>query len=294
MTDVATRSGILLMIAAMACFSLSDVVAKRLMNVGMPVLEILWFRYAVLGAVIVAMLARRRSPLRSTRPWLQAARGLCILVSGALFNAGIAALPLATATASAFSSPLFVTLLSWWLLRERVDARQWVWVVLGFIGVLIVTDPDPSGVGWAVLLPIASAAVWACAVILTRRVVSNDPSLATLAWSCAVGMLVLTSLQPLVFRVPSPAQFAQLVLLGAFWAGAQWLTLLAYTRSEAARVAPFAYSQLLWANVLSVAILADVPPTTTIVGSLVILTAGFCAARFNQAPARPPRTDTTV
>ena len=105
-----------LYVAAMACFSLSDVFAKRL-AASVPVIEIVWFRYAVLALTLAVLVVRRHPIARPARPWLQISRGLAIAASALLFNLGLAKLPVATATALVFSSPLFVTALSVWVLR---------------------------------------------------------------------------------------------------------------------------------------------------------------------------------
>lgn len=271
-------SGAALYVAAMACFSLSDVLVKHL-TATLPVLEIVWFRYAALALTLAWLVLRRGAPARPRRPLLQAARGLAIVGSAVLFNIGLAHLPLASATALVFSSPLFVKALSVLVLRERVDWRRWAGVLLGFAGVLIVADPDPSTFDAAVLWPIASSAVWAVAMMLTRLVAADgDSATTTQAWSCGVGLVLLSAALPAVGVLPSSMQFVELLAMGLCWAMAQWLVVLAYERAEASAIAPFAYSQLIWANLLGIALLAQWPAPMTVFGSLVIAAAGLGAS----------------
>ena len=275
-------SGAVLYIAAMACFSLSDVLVKRL-TATLPVLEIVWFRYAALALTLAWLVWRRGAPARPRRPLLQAARGLAIVGSAVLFNIGLVHLPLASATALVFSSPLFVTALSVLVLRERVDWRRWAGVLLGFAGVLIVADPDPSTFDAAVLWPIASSAVWAAAMVLTRLVAADgDSPTTTQAWSCGVGLVLLSVALPAVGVLPGPMQFVELLAMGLCWAMAQWLVVLTYERAEASAVAPFAYSQLIWANLLGIALLAQWPAPMTVYGSLVIAAAGLGASALSR------------
>jgi drug/metabolite transporter (DMT)-like permease len=280
-----SRCGIALITAAMACFALSDVAAKRLTGAGLPVLEVVWFRYLALALSVGWFIVRGQRLQRSSRPLLQAGRALMLVASTALFNAGLAYLPLAAATALVFSSPLFVTLLSVLILRERVEALRWVWVLLGFGGVLLVANPGPASFDPAALFPIASSAAWAVAMILTRRVVSTDSTFTTLGYSCGIGVAVLTLLLPAAFRMPSAVQLVELVAMGACWSMAQWLVVLAYSRSEASQIAPFAYSQLVWANLLSVVLLVQFPEPLTLAGTAVILAAGLGAARLRRSAA---------
>lgn len=281
------RRGMVLYVAAMACFSLSDVMAQRL-SATLAVPQVVWGRYVVLALslVLLRLLAPPQATARAAPPrqaGLQLLRGLALLASALLFNLGLAALPLATATALVFSSPLFVTLLSVWVLRERVAGARWGWVLLGFAGVLVVARPDPASFDGAVLWPVGSSAAWAVAMIATRHLAGSAAPATTQAWSCACGLLLCSLLLPGYGRWPDTAQAAELLAMGACWAGAQWLVLLAYRHAAASTIAPFAYSQMLWAHALAVLLLAQWPAPTTLLGSAVILAAGWGAARTRHA-----------
>jgi drug/metabolite transporter (DMT)-like permease len=115
------------MLSAMAGFALADLCAKRLGAAGVPALELVALRLACLALWLGWLLARGARLRRPRHPWLQGLRGLCIVGSALLFVAGLARLPLAMATALVFSSPIFVTLLSVLLLRERVPPARWLW-----------------------------------------------------------------------------------------------------------------------------------------------------------------------
>lgn len=276
------RRGMALMVAAMGCFTVSDLLAKRL-GASLPVLEIVWFRYLALTLGIAALLLARRRLPRSAHPGLQLARALGILGSALLFNAGLQRLPIATATALAFSSPLFVMCLSILLLRERVRAAQWACALLGFTGVLLVARPAAGGLQPAVLWPIASSVAWAVAMVLTRRLAAQDAGFVTQSLSCGIGLALLSLVLPWQFVAPDAAQWPELAAMACFWALAQWLVGAAYQgQSAAANVAPFAYSQLLWAHGLAFALLGQAPAASTLLGTGVILLAGLAAARASR------------
>jgi drug/metabolite transporter (DMT)-like permease len=288
MSNDAPRRGIALMVAAMACFALSDLLAKRL-TASQPVLEVVWFRYLALAASLALVRLRGRPWQPSPHARLQAGRALCIAASAVLFNAGLARLPLAAATALVFSSPLFVMALSMIVLRERVAPTAWGWALLGFGGVVIVAHPGAAGFdSTAALLPIASSLAWAGAMVMTRRLAARDAALTTQAWSCGIGLLVLTALLPLEFRVPEGAlQIAELAAMAACWSTAQWLVIHAYARGAASLIAPFAYSQLFWANLFGFAFLGQRPDAPTLIGTAAILLAGIGVA---TGAARGPRS----
>jgi drug/metabolite transporter (DMT)-like permease len=280
-------------VVAMGLFSLSDVFAKRLAAAGVPVVEIVWLRYVALALTIAWQLRRLRPLRRPRRPAWQALRGLGVALSALLFNVGLALLPVGTATTLVFSSPLFIAMLTVLVLRERVTVAHWSFVLLGFCGVVIAANPDPAAFDVAAIFPIAAGAAWAIAMIATRLVAVEDDAFTTQACSCAIGLCALGALvDPTGFVVPTAAQATEVAAMGLLWAAAQWLVAAAYAGAVPATVAPFAYSQLVWAHALGFALLRQVPEPAALAGSVVITAAGLAAARF--ARRQPPGNPATV
>lgn len=275
MADAAAAAA---MLSAMAAFALSDLFAKRLGAAGVPALELVGLRLLCLGLWLGCLLARGARIRRPRHPWLQLLRGLCIVGSALLFVAGLARLPLAMATALVFSSPIFVTLLSTALLRERVPAARWLWVAVGFAGVGVVAGPSPAGFEAAALLPVASSLVWAVAMVCTRRIGADDDAFTTQVCSCAAGLACAALVLSGEFHAPSrlsPAQWAEALAMGIAWTFAQWQVARAYARAEASSVAPLAYTQMLWAALLAWVVMQQPPSLRTLAGSAVIALAGL-------------------
>lgn len=279
-------AGILMLIGAMGMFSASDVLAKQL-AARLPVVEIAWFRYLAL-LLTVAPLLRGGASLRSARPLVQLGRALGLVGSAVLFILALDRLPIAEATAMVFASPLFVTLLSAWLLRERVDAQRWAVVAAGFAGVLIVMRPGTAAFQPAALLPVASSLSWAVAVICTRKASQRDSVATTMVHSAAIGALLLSVPVLPGFVRPDAHEAMLLAAMAASWCGAQWLTVAAYHRGDASTLAPFAYSQLLFATLLGVFVFGQRPDATALLGIAVILGCGGAAA-WRSVRALGPR-----
>jgi drug/metabolite transporter (DMT)-like permease len=266
------------MLTAMAGFALADLFAKRLGGAGMPALELVSLRLLCLALWLGWLLVRGARLRRPRHPWLQGLRGLCIVGSALLFVAGLARLPLATGTALVFSSPIFVTLLSVAVLRERVPARRWLWVTMGFVGVLIVAGPSPASFQAAALLPVASSLLWAVAMVCTRRIGHADDAFTTQVCSCAMGLACAALLLGGKLRAPallSGAQWIEALAMGVAWTFAQWQVARAYTRAEASSVAPLAYTQMLWAGLLAWLVLQQPPSLRAVASSTVIALAGL-------------------
>ncbi|MBI2772493.1 MAG: DMT family transporter [Burkholderiales bacterium] len=261
----------------MAGFALSDAMAKRLTGAFSP-FAIAWFRYLFLLATVLPLALARPARWRSARPVLQAGRAAALVGSALLFLFGLRALPVAEATAMVFASPLFVTLLAMLVLREHVAPWRWLPVAVGFAGVLIVVRPGSLGFGGAELFPIASSMAWACAVIFTRKLGSHDSAATTMLYSGVLGAACLTLLLPPLDTAALRAHAPLLLAMAGAWCCAQWLTIAAYRSAAPSAIAPYAYSQLIWAGLLGWLLLRHVPDAVSLAGMGVILASGLGAA----------------
>ena len=116
-------------------------------------------------------------------------RGVLAFVAYSCYYLGLAALPIATAVALYFAAPLFITVLSVLFLGERVGARRWAAVVIGFIGVFAIARPGTDLFEWAALLPITSAFLYAAAMVLTRRIGATETAPAMSTWGNGLFLL---------------------------------------------------------------------------------------------------------
>jgi drug/metabolite transporter (DMT)-like permease len=289
----AVRDGTLiaigLIIASTIFFSAGDIVAKSMTDTMHP-LQVTWFRY--LGFAIIAVPAvfmiRGRHAFSTTRPRMQLARGLAVCASSALFILGLGHLGVADNTAINYLSPLFITALSIPLLGEKVGARRWAAAFVGFAGVLLVVRPGSDAFQLAALFPVASALVWAFGAIFTRQMADERPE-TTLAWTAAIGFVVLTVLMPFYWTQPSQFQVGEGLLTGLLSTIGHVLIVLAFRRASASTLAPFSYVQLLFAGLFAFLVFGDMPSSWTIAGCLVIAASGLYTAhreRIRAAAAR--------
>jgi drug/metabolite transporter (DMT)-like permease len=284
--------GIGLIVISTMFMAASDVAAKYLTN-SLPPIEVAWIRFLGFGLIMVCVLPRRRDLLRSRRPGLQLLRGLTLSTSSILFIGSLHYLPVAEATATSFVAPVFVTGLSIPLLRETVGLRRWMATLIGLVGVLIIVRPGTSAFQPASMLTIVSALAWAFTLIFTRKTSGSDSAATTLAYSATVGLCGLSMMVPFFWVRPS----ATAVLVGIFIALAStaghWILVRAYRYADASVLAPFSYSQLLFATLFGFAIFRDVPGPWTFAGASVIVGSGLYTAhrervRRDQAAAKRP------
>lgn len=278
--------GILLIVAAMVFFSMSDACSKVLGQV-LPPIEVVWLRYSGFTLLMLPALLRRPALFRSAAPVLQIGRGLGLLGSALFFTAGLRFLAMADATATSFVSPLFITALSIPVLGEKVGLRRWSAIFVGLIGVLIVVRPGTSAFNPASVLPLLSSVSWACGIVLTRKMShSNDGMVTTLGYAAITGWVVTSAMLPFVWEVPTWQQVA----IGGFMAcvstAAQWLVVQGYRRANASVLAPFSYTQLVWSSLAGFLLFSMVPDLMTLAGAAVIIASGLYTAHRERIVAR--------
>jgi drug/metabolite transporter (DMT)-like permease len=299
--------GILCLVTAGFVFSFFNAIVKHL-STELPVMEVAWGRYVfhLVFAVLYAGVATRFEPatarvpaaaargwtqpwremLRARRPGLQFLRSLLMLTTTVLFFLALSYIDLASATAVAFVEPLAITILSHFLLKERVGPRRWAAVVIGFIGVLIVIRPGFGMVHLAILLPVFSAATGASYNVLTRVVARHDGNATSLFYAALVGCLVLSAFMPFLWQAPTLTQWLLLAILGLCGGLAHTLVIRAFSYASASVIAPFIYLQLLWATAIGYAWFDMLPAVTTWIGGAVIMATGVYVAHRERIRAR--------
>jgi len=289
-TGEADRPGlaIALYVLAIGTFVSMDAIAKQLTREGLAPEQVIGLRYFLALSLLAPAVAwrRRARPLAVARPGLQALRGLFVIAAATLFVYSVRALPLATTTAIAFVSPLFVTVLSILFLKEQVGVRRWAAIVVGFLGVLAILRPGGDAFSFAMLLPIASSVCWACSLVITRAMRSGERPFSTLVWTTAVGCLAIAPLALAVWRPPDAGQMGLIAVLAGLHVAAQLLTIRAFSLAAATALAPFTYVSLVWATAIGYLAFSALPDGRTFLGAAILAVAGLYVWRREQAAAR--------
>ena len=217
------------------------------------------------------------SALRTRRPWAHGVRGLFAVCSMLAFFESLRLLPLATVIAISFAAPLFMTLLSVPLLKERVGLHRCGALLAGFWGVSLIVGPQAldGDLGLGAWLALLASLLYAASMACVRWLSPTESDLSMLVWqnvimglAGAVGLLFV----PLVGAPgmwPIIALMAVLVLLG------QRCTYRALRLAPVGVVAPFHYSELLWAALLGWVFWHEWPGAHVWWGALLVIGAGL-------------------
>jgi drug/metabolite transporter (DMT)-like permease len=282
--------GILLMCAGTAMFPFMNA-AVKLLTAHYPVAEIVWARFTghLIIMLIVFLPQYRWTLLRTRRPTVQIGRSVLMLISNMVFVMAIGRVPLATASAIGFTSPLIVTALSVPLLHESVGWRRWTAVLVGFGGALLVIRPGSGFHHPAVLLLLASALAYALYLIGTRWVSRYDNAATGIIFAALFGSLAMTVVLPFDFVMPQTLWDGLLFCcLGLFGGVGHYLIIRAFQLGPAAVIAPLGYVELIGTSTLGYLIFDNFPDLWTWVGAGVIIASGIYVA-FRERRRREQR-----
>ncbi|MCW5626315.1 MAG: DMT family transporter, partial [Burkholderiales bacterium] len=254
---------------------------------------LIWARYFIhLLFMLVLFGPRMRLNLvRTKRPGIHILRGLLLVGSTAFFYLSLMFLPLAEAAAISFVGPVLTTVLSGRLLNERISVRQWVAVVLGFVGVLIIIRPDGGVFTPAVVFPLLTAIAFSLYQIATRKIAGRENPVTTLFYTALVGAVVTSIGLPITWVTPLWWQVALMVAIGFFGGFGHFLLIRAVEHASPMALAPFVYTQLIWSTLLAWIVFNEFPDHGTLTGMGVIIAAGLLAVNWDHMRRRTDATN---
>ncbi|MEM1273280.1 MAG: DMT family transporter [Pseudomonadota bacterium] len=290
--------GIFLIVATALTISVQDLVFK-LFSSDLTLWQIFTLRGFIAIAMLVAVAALRgqfRSVLPAAFTLWSLLRGLCLTITFLAFYAALPFLSLSTVGAANYVAPIFVAILSAFVIGERVTPLGWVGVLIGFVGVITLLQPGTDAFSAFAVLPVMGAAFYAVGHIITRTRAQALPTAALAlslnAMMCVAGSLISIGL---VFWHPNPALVADYPYLIGGWTAlvpADWLFLgilaafavaigmmlsAAYQIAPPATVATFEYSYLVFVALWDALIFGEVPTYVSVAGMVLIVISGLLA-----------------
>jgi drug/metabolite transporter (DMT)-like permease len=256
----------------------------RLLSTQVESVQTAFFRAVISVILLLPMIAAGRvKPWRSKRivgHFWRTAMGTGSMVLG--FYA-VSMLPLADATAIAFSQPLFSVVVAALVLGEKVRWRRWSATVIGFAGVLIMARPGEGSLQLGALVALANAAAVSISILLVRRLSDSEAPLMILTQFAIFSTILLTVPAILVWRWPDLWGWVLAVGIAVSATVGQYFWVQAFKAGEMSAVAPFEYMRLPFAVFVGWLIWGEMPVIWTYVGaSIVIGSALYIAHREHQ------------
>jgi drug/metabolite transporter (DMT)-like permease len=269
--------GIALISFAFFSFSGLDATAKYLGQT-LPAEQIVWMRFLthVVFAVLLFRVWRIPGALRSERWPLQILRSMFLLGSTVFNFFAVRHLQLAETVSIMFAAPFVVTALAGPLLNEWAGFRRWMAIIVGFLGVLVVTRPGLGGLNWAALLSVCSMTCYALYALTTRMLAHTESPVGMLIISAVVATLAITPFGLAAWTAPGDLwTWALLLSTGAWGCIGHFALIRAHVLAPAPVLAPFMYIQILWMSGLGFLVFDDVPGPFTVLGAAIVVSSGL-------------------
>ena len=268
-------TGILLATGAYFMFSAQDAAVKWLAT-DYAIPQLLFMRSITIVLLVLAIGRRPlvRQVLVSTNKLPLLLRGAVILAAWLCYYTASRKLQLAEMVTIYFAAPMMITVLSVFLLHEKVGWQRWAGTSLGFVGVVIACAPGGVGFSWPVILVLSAALLWAYSNILVRQISRHETTIMQMLFSNGAFVIACGFALPWTWTTPSWTVIALMMGVGLAGAGGQYLLFEGFRLAAASLVAPFEYSSLLWAFALSYLVWGDVPRPGVFLGAGIIIASG--------------------
>lgn len=278
----------LFVVIAMSMITTNDAIIKHItevFNIG----QIMFLRGALICVIFAFVMRMRGQPVfqrRSLHRW-SLFRALFELCATLFFLTGLSLLPIAVASTLGFSSPIFLALLAAVVLKEKVGLDRWLIILIGFSGVLLITNPFAAGASWAVIFPLVCAFFVALRDIAIRYVPNDLPSTQvafTNAWVVMIGGGLYSIYQG--WGEADLHWYLWFIALGvALYSG--YLFLIIGSRlGELSFISPFKYVSILLALLYGYLIWEETPTLTMLAGASIIVISGIILLSSEKRRAR--------
>ena len=295
-----------LLVSALFLLGLQDALVKFASS-ELSLWQFQFFRSAfnlLLLVGFIRLVLKGRLP-RPKRLWAVSVRSLLLCTAMGFFFSGVPLLTLAQIAAGLYVFPLFVAVLSHFVLGEKVGPRRIGAIVIGFCGTLLILRPGTDAFTPVGLLPVIAGFFYACTIMATRKLCREEEP-AVLASGVAVALMVVGVIGMAVFtgNTGELARDWPYVFTGWHWIEAWVYGVMAvcsvlnltanvsiakaYQSAEASWLAPFDFSYMIWATVWGYVIWRDLPDGPMFAGMALIAASGaFVAFRYQQAKTEP-------
>lgn len=268
--------GILYMVASTVVFAGVNAVVKWELA-RYPLGEVAFFRsvFAFAAVLLIILPCTGFAVLRSRRYLAHLQRGVSQFLSMTCIFIAFSLMSLGGAVAISFAAPLFTTLLSILILKERVGIHRWSALITGFVGVLIVTHPGAGTLNWGAFFALANALLISSVAIAIRRMSASESTETLTIYQMAIITLCTLFLLPLGFAPPAWKDALALALAGVGNGIAQYWWTRSLCLAPPSAVVPFNYLSLVWATMLGFAVWGDVPTPALLTGSAIVVASGL-------------------
>lgn len=260
------------------CFlaSILDSQAKYLTQT-LPVVQVTWARYFfhIMFITPLVIYMHGLSAINPKGRGRQIIRGSYLLTSTLLYFLALSRIQMSETQALVFSSPLAVTILSYFLLKEKIGIHRWSAVLIGFVGVIIVINPSTENLASVGAVSAIMAGVAYGFYLVATRQLMQSPPLVTLFFTAFSGAIILTLIAPFFWQQPTAIEATLMVTLGLCGAVSHLCIIQAFRHAKASQLSPWMYAKMLFTVLWGYWLFSESPSSTTWLGAAIIISSGI-------------------
>ena len=267
------------MFMSVCAFSIMDLLVKWSQEY--PTGEVLFFRgfFGLLLTYFLIPKDKLKSFYKTDRKLEHFFRCFAGIIALIAIVVALRELPLAVVVSLSYAAPLFITILSIFLLGEKVGIFRWIAVLIGFVEVLVISEPGFNEVNYLYILPIIFCIGMAFVTITIRKLSTSEPVwLISIFFTLTITFVSLFTI-PFGWVLPNFKDFILLALIGVTGGGANLLLTQSYKLSEVSLVAPLKYLSLIFAILFGYLIWDEIPSYKNLVGAALVITASLIILR---------------
>jgi len=271
-------SAIFLVLTACFSFAFLDASAKYLVLDGMAAPFLAWMRFAVHVAIVLVLFRAWSNPalFRTANLPAQILRGVFLFGSTVFNFLALQTLQLAESISIYFFAPMVITALAGPLLGEWAGWRRWLAILVGLVGVLVITRPGFGDFGLGHVYALASMTSYCFYVIMTRHMGATESAESLIFYSALAPVVLMSPAAVYYGSLPQGVlQWTLLLLLGFIGAFGHYLLIKAYKQATTSALAPYPYSQMIWMIGLGYVVFSDLPDRWTLAGAGIIVASGL-------------------
>ena len=304
--------GILFILTGMALFSIQDSLIKYIFED--TALYELYFGRTLTALILLALylkITSQKLVMKTYYPLLTTVRVICFFFGFSFFYISLTYMSLAMANALFFSSPFFISILAIVFLGEKVGIRRWLAIIVGFLGVYIVLNPNFENFDYTKLAPVACALFYAISMTITK-ITSDKDSVYSQMFHLYIGAIGISIIffiftgkgQFNTFSDPT-LQFILrewftnptyswpfIIIMGLVASLSFYFVFSAYSIASPSVVSLFEYSLIIWAIIIGYLLFNDIPTVRTFIGVALIIGAGVYIYIREKARDQMIATDT--
>lgn len=216
----------------------------------------------------------------TSRLVLHLTRVVCVgLAMGCTYYA-YRTLPLALATSIGMTGPLFTTILSMLLLKESVTFRKWLFIIFGYLGILVMVRPHELPISLGVWVELLANLFAALSIICVKLLSRTESTITIMLYANTITTFIAGLLAFSLWKTPETSDLMALVLIGALGVFSQFCSVSALKFANPSYLAPFEYTRMCFAVPVGYLFFQEIPTLWTILGSFMIIGATYGLTRL--------------